>query len=102
MCGPALAKSTGSRPAAARIAADDARSVLEGVIRRGCQSGAFAVSPDEPQDQARVVFFAWSVVHGLSMALLDGFAGTEIAVEDLVNVIERALLDGLRPRKKHR
>jgi hypothetical protein len=76
--------------------------VLDGVIRRGAQSGAFAVSPDEPRDQACVVFFTWSVVHGLSMALLDGFAGTEIAVEDLVKMIERAVLDGLRPRKKCR
>ncbi len=102
MCGPALAKSTGSRPAAARMAADDARSVLDDIIRRGARSGAFAVSPDETRDQARVVFLTWSVVHGLSMALLDGFAGTEIAVEDLVEVIERAVLDGLRPREKHR
>ncbi len=100
MCGPALAKSTGSRPAAARIAADEAKSVLGDIIRRGARSGAFAVSPDDPRDQARVVFFTWSVVHGLSMALLDGFAGTEIAPEDLVKLIERAVLDGLRPRKK--
>jgi AcrR family transcriptional regulator len=102
MCGPALAKSTGSRPAEARTAADDARSVLEDIIRRGARSGAFAVSPDESRDQARVVFFTWSVVHGLSMALLDGFAGTEIAVDDLVKLVERAVLDGLRPRKGRR
>jgi len=100
--GPALAKSTGSRPAEARTAADDARSVLEDIIRRGARSGAFAVSPDESRDQARVVFFTWSVVHGLSMALLDGFAGTEIAVDDLVKLVERAVLDGLRPRKGRR
>ncbi len=102
MCGPALAKSTGSRPAGAREAAEEARAVLEEIIRRGAQSGAFAVSPDDPLEQAKVVFFAWSVVHGLSMALLDGFAETEITLDDMVKEIERGLLKGLTPRKSSR
>lgn len=99
MCGPALAKSTGSRPAEARRAADEARAVLEGIIRSGAQSGVFAVSPDDPLEQAKVVFFAWSVVHGLSMALLDGFAETKITLDDLVKEIERVVLMGLKRRK---
>ncbi len=48
------------------------------------------------------MFFAWSVVHGLSMALLDGFAETEITADDLVKEIERVVLMGLRPRKSRR
>jgi AcrR family transcriptional regulator len=99
MCGPALAKSTGGRPAEARRAADDARAVLDEIIHRGAQSGVFAVSPDDPLEQSKVVFFAWSVVHGLSMALLDGFTETKIALDDLVKEIERAVLKGLKPRK---
>ena len=102
MCGPALAKSTGGRPAEARRAADEARAVLEEIIHRGAQSGVFAVSPDDQLDQAKVVFFAWSVVHGLSMALLDGFAEAEIALDDLVGEIERVVLFGLRPRNNRR
>jgi AcrR family transcriptional regulator len=98
MLGPALAKSQDGRPAAARAAANDARSVLEEIIRRGAQSGVFAVSPDDPLDQAKVVFFAWSVVHGLSMALIDGFAEGELTVEDLVHEIDRAVLKGLLSR----
>src|ERR1700728_2620165 len=99
MCGPALAKSTGGRPAEARRAANDARAVLEEIIHRGAQSGVFAVSPDDPLEQSKVVFFVWSVVHGLSMALLDGFTRAEITLDDLVKEIERALLKGLKPRK---
>lgn len=99
MCGPALAKSTGSRPAAARQAADEARAVLEEIIHRGAQTGDFALPPDDPLEQAKAVFFAWSVVHGLSMALLDGFAEMEITIDDLVKEIERAVLDGIRPRQ---
>ena len=102
MCGPALAKSTGSRPAEARLAAAEARAVLAEIIHRGAQSGAFAVSPDDPLEQAKVVFFAWSVVHGLSMALLDGFAESEMTLDGLVEEIERVLLQGLRPRKSRR
>ena len=102
ICGPALAKSTGSRPAEARRAADEARAVLEEIIQRGAQSGVFSVSPDDPLEQAKVVFFAWSVVHGLSMALLDGFAETEITLDDLVKEIERVVLIGLRPGKSRR
>ena len=33
------------------------------------------------------------------MALLDGFAETEITLDDLIGEIERGVLDGLRPRK---
>jgi len=102
MCGPALAKSNGSRPAEARRAADDARAVLDEIIHRGAQSGAFVVSPDDPLEQAKVVFFIWSVVHGLSMALLDGFAETERTLDDLVKEIERVVLIGLRPRRSCR
>src|ERR1700691_4320657 len=46
MFGPALAKSKGGRPVAARSAGDGAKAVLEGVILRGARSGVFAVSPD--------------------------------------------------------
>jgi AcrR family transcriptional regulator len=98
MLGPTLAKPKGGRPAAARAAADDARTVLEEIVRRGAQTGVFAVSPDDPLDQAKVVFFAWSVVHGLSMALIDGFAEAEFTVEDLVKEIERSVLKGLKRR----
>jgi AcrR family transcriptional regulator len=102
MCGPALAKSTGGRPAEARRAANDARAVLEEIIHRGAQSGVFAVSPDDPLEQNKVVFFVWSVVHGLSMALIDGFTHAEITLDDLVREIDRAVLLGLRPRKSRR
>jgi AcrR family transcriptional regulator len=98
MFGPALAKSKGGRPAEARAAGNDTKIVLGEIILRGAQSGAFAVSPDDPLDQAKAVFFAWSVVHGLTMLLLDGFAEAELTIEDLVEEIERTVLKGLTPR----
>jgi AcrR family transcriptional regulator len=98
MFGPALAKSKGGRPAEAVSAGDGAKAVLEGVILRGARSGVFAVSPDNALDQASVVFFAWSVVHGLTTLLLDDFVETELKVDDLVKQIERVVLKGLLPR----
>jgi AcrR family transcriptional regulator len=99
MFGPALAKSKGARPAAARAAGNDAKSVLAEIILRGARSGAFAISPDDPKDQAKVIFFVWSVVHGLTMLLLDDFAEAGLTIDDLVEEIERVVLKGLRPRR---
>jgi AcrR family transcriptional regulator len=98
MFGPALAQSKASRPQAARKAGNDARAVLVDIIVRGARSGVFAVDPDDPADLEKAVFFAWAVVHGLSMALLDDFLQMQLTVDDLVKEIERGLLQGLTPR----
>jgi AcrR family transcriptional regulator len=98
MFGPALAKSEGRRPQAARDAGNKARTVLAEIIVRGAQSGEFTVATDDPVDQEKVVFFAWSVTHGLAMALLDGFLHVELTLDDLAGEIERIVLKGLLPR----
>jgi AcrR family transcriptional regulator len=98
MFGPALAKSKGGRPQAAHDAGNDARTVLVDIIVRGARSGVFAVAPDDPVDLEKAVFFAWSLVHGLAMALLDGFLQVELTIDDLVAEIEKVLLNGLLPR----
>jgi AcrR family transcriptional regulator len=98
MFGPALAKPKGGRPQAAREAGNNARAVLVDIIVRGARSGVFAVAADDPVDREKAVFFAWSVVHGLAMALLDGFLQVELTVDDLINQFERVVLKGLFPR----
>jgi len=98
MFGPALAKSKGGRPTEARAAGNDAKAVLKEIVVRGARTGAFAVSPDNPRDHAEVVFFTWSLVHGLTMLLLDNFAEADLTIEDLVKDIERSVLKGLLPR----
>jgi AcrR family transcriptional regulator len=98
MFGPALAKPKGGRPQAAREAGNNARAVLVDIIVRGARSGVFAVTADDPVDLEKAVFFAWSVVHGLAMALLDGFLQVELTVDDLIKEFERVVLKGLLPR----
>jgi AcrR family transcriptional regulator len=98
MFGPALAKSKGGRPRAAREAGNEAKNVLVDVIVRGARSGAFAVVPDDPVDQGNAVFFTWSLVHGLTMLLLDDFLEVELTADDIIKEIERIVLKGLLPR----
>jgi hypothetical protein len=99
MFGPVLAKSIGSRPQAAHHAGTNARAVLAEIILRGARSGVFAIAADDPVDVEKAVFFSWSLVHGLAMALLDGFLQVELTIDDLVEEIEKALLKGLLPRQ---
>src|SRR6202451_77654 len=94
MFGPALAKPKGGRPQAAREAGNNARAVLVDIIVRGARSGVFAVAADDPVDLEKAVFFAWSVVHGLAMALLDGFLQVELTIDDLIKQFERVVLKG--------
>jgi AcrR family transcriptional regulator len=98
MFGPALAKSKGGRPAAAREAGNEAKAVLLDIVVRGARAGAFAVAPDDGVDLGKAVLFAWSVVHGLAMLLLDDFLEVELTVDDLVKEVERIVLTGLTPR----
>jgi AcrR family transcriptional regulator len=99
MFGPALAKSKGGRPQAARHAGNNARAVLVDIIVRGARSGIFAIAVDDPVDVEKAVFFSWSLVHGLAMALLDGFLQVELTIDDLVEEMEKVLLKGLLPRQ---
>ena len=98
MFGPALAKPKGGRPQGAREAGNNARAVLVDIIVRGALSGVFAVAANDPVDLEKAVFFAWSVVHGLAMALLDGFLQVELTIDDLIKEFERVMLKGLLPR----
>lgn len=99
MFGPALAASKGGRPIEARTAGAAAKAVLAEIILCGARSGQFAVSPDDTNDQARIVFAAWATVHGMTMLLLDEFTETELTVGDLLKSIERTVLKGLIRRR---
>jgi AcrR family transcriptional regulator len=98
MFGTALAKSKGGRPAAAREAGNEAKAVLLDIIVRGARAGAFAVAPHDTVELGKAVLFAWSVVHGLAMLLLDDFLEVELTVDDLIKEVERIVLTGLMPR----
>lgn len=99
MFGPALAASKGGRPAEAKTAGATAKAVLAEIILCGARSGLFAASPDDTKDQAKIVFSAWAMVHGMTMLLLDEFTETELTANDLLKCIERTVLKGLIRRR---
>ena len=97
MFGPALSDAGSlDRPTVARQAGAEARAVLEEVILRGARSGAFAVSPDDPQDLELAALSAWSAAHGLTMLAIDRIARPDLSVDDMIERLLRMVVAGLR------
>jgi AcrR family transcriptional regulator len=96
MFGPALSN-TGSadRPKVAKLAGDQARAVLEEVVLHGARSGAFAVSPDDPQDLELAALSTWSATHGLTMLVIDKIPKAGLLVDDLIERMLRMIIAGL-------
>lgn len=98
MFGPALAESSGARPASAQTAGGEAKAVLEDVILRGARSGFFAVAPENQAALGIATLSCWSAVHGLTMLIIDRKADTTLPVRKLVKGLTQHLLDGLHRR----
>jgi AcrR family transcriptional regulator len=96
--GERLTKTDGGRPAEARAAGASAKAVLDEIILRGAESGAFAVSAKSEKDLAIASLSVWSAVHGLTLLVIDGLTGLDLTVDSLVTRLIRMLCDGLRPR----
>ena len=87
-------------PAVVEEAAASAKGLLRGVIQQGMEEGCFAVLPDA-LDMA--VLSAWSLVHGLTLLLIDGLAVegaagvvTASAAEQIAGQVTRLLLNGFK------
>jgi AcrR family transcriptional regulator len=107
MFGPALAapapaarpgaRTDSGRPAEARAAGAGAKAVLKEIILRGAERGVFAISASSESELAVAALSIWSVVHGLTMLVIDSLTGSELAIDTLVNRLMRTLLEGLEP-----
>jgi hypothetical protein len=84
MFGPALAESSGARPAPAETAGAEAKAVLEEVILHGARSGLFAVAPENHAALEIAALSCWSAVHGLTILTIDRKADTRLPVRKLV------------------
>jgi len=98
MFGPALATPFGDRPAEARSAGAKARAVLDDIILRGARSGAFAIAPDDRRALDMAALSAWSLVHGLTMLVIDDLPGTRLPLDQLLGAVMGVLVKGLAPR----
>jgi len=100
MFGPALSDAGSiDRPAVAKAAGADARAVLEDAILSGARSGAFAVSPDDPQDVGLAALSVWSATHGLTMLAIDRIPAPNLAVDDMIERLLRMVVCGLTPSR---
>jgi AcrR family transcriptional regulator len=104
MFGPALgaalegASHTPRRPAEVRDAGLKAKSVLEDIVLRGAETGAFAVSPKSRSELAMASLSIWASIHGLTMLIIDEMTASELSIDTLVARLIRRLLEGLEPR----
>lgn len=98
MFGPELVAGSGGPPASLMVAAGGAKSVLAAVLLRGARAGVFAASPEDEEALGILVLSAWSLVHGLTLLLMDRLAGS--AVPDTIpERVARTLLEGVRLRR---
>ena len=84
-------------PTTVAEASEAAKAVLVEVVARGIRTGRFAARENTTAERDRLVLTAWSLVHGLTMLLIDGLAGPE-SPADVPQLVARTLLDGVRSR----
>jgi AcrR family transcriptional regulator len=97
MFGSALADPrSGESQALARVAGMRPKEVLQDIIRRGAQSGVFAIPPDSERDIALATLSAWSMGHGLTMLIIDGLAASSAPTQKMIDRVLRVLVEGLR------
>lgn len=97
MFGPALFVAGAEMPSTVAQAGAAAKAVLARIIACGVRAKRFAVSADTQAEQEGFVLTAWSLVHGLTMLLIDGRAGDAVP-SSLPETVARILLDGIRKR----
>ena len=96
MFGSALTPSPGARSSLLETAAAGSRTVLGEIILRGARAGLFAASPRKREELEIAILAAWSTVHGLTMLLLDGLAGTVVPkTHNVAEKVARAVAHGL-------
>lgn len=101
MFGTVLTPAQGCLPPVVSDSAATAKGLLREIIRQGAEKGSFAVSLTETDALDTAVLSAWSLVHGLTMLLVDGLAGAEtmsdplIAAERVARHVTQLLLDGI-------
>lgn len=103
MFGAALTTANNGLPSVVGQSAAAAKELLNDIIRQGAEKGSFAISLTNREALDTAVLSAWSLVHGLTLLLIDGLAGTETtpnlssgpAAEQIAEQVTQLLLDGI-------
>jgi len=99
MFGSVLAGADGQRPPLANAAGASAKAVLKQILARGAEQGRFAIAPGSKAELELALLSAWSMVHGLTMLVIDGLAaGRPLTIEAKVARVVHTFFEGLRSR----
>ena len=95
MFGGYLSSPNDARPAIERAAAEKTKALLAGTIAKGGLGRAIPNTPRNEQKIAGAILACWSLVHGLTMLLADGFVGPRKRYHKLSDSVVQSILDGL-------
>src|SRR6478736_149187 len=95
MFGGYLGSPDHSRPAIELAEAEKAKGLLAGVIFAGALGSAIAHTPRNEQKIAGAILACWSLVHGLTLLLIDGLVGPNKKAGALGDSLIQGMLDGL-------
>jgi AcrR family transcriptional regulator len=102
MFGTTLKSPEGNLPPTVQSAAEASKAVLKAVILRGAESGIFAGSPADQSALDLAALSAWSLVHGLTMLLVDKLTATiglqSETTESIAEAVVRTMDHGMRRR----
>jgi AcrR family transcriptional regulator len=98
MFSAALTSPGSGRPMVEKVAAADARALVDEALADGVRAGSFPAAMADPRTRAGASLALWSALHGLTMLAIDDFVGPAADVVDLVEPILGALLDGIVAR----
>lgn len=101
MFGPTLTTDAGGLPSEVAEAAEASKLVLEEAVLRGAEAGFLEASSADKPALDVAVLSAWSMVHGLTLLLVDGMATAAVQPSALDGIAERvtaSLLHGLLKR----
>ena len=96
MFGGYLSGPDSSRPAIERAAAEKMREQLEGAITEGALGHTIASTPRNAPKIAGAILTCWSLVHGLTLLMVDGLVGPREKSDKLCESLVQGILDGLR------
>lgn len=96
MFGGYLSGPASSRPAIERAAAEKMRQLLQRAIADGALGEPVADAPRNARRIAGAILTCWSLVHGLTLLMVDGLVGPKEKSDKLCESLVQGIIDGLR------
>ena len=86
------------RPAIERAAAEKTKALLADAIIKGGLGSAIANTPRNERKIAGALLIYWSLLHGLTLLLVDQLVGPRGKSDELSEIVWQGMLDGLAAR----